>query len=290
MNRKGKRGAVVVTGASSGIGKACALHLDSKGFRVFAGVRKQPDADALKQRASDQLTPILIDVTDVSSVARAAEAVASALNDEGLFALVNNAGISLSGPLEFIPLDQLRTQLETNVIGQVAVTQAFMPLLRRGRGRVINIGSESGILSVPLGGPYCASKFAMEALTDSLRMELRPWGISVSMVAPGFVATPIIDKDRDNWSEIKQRLPQEARKLYDPSINSANRFVDKIRRFESSPDSVAKTVGKALTAKRPKRRYIAGRGARIYPIFARHTPVPLRDWILMKMLGIHKED
>src|SRR5439155_3574156 len=145
---------IVITGASTGIGRACALRLDRMGFRVFAGVRKTEDGEALKQQASERLTPVVIDVTDVASIARAAEMVAAEVGEAGLAGLVNDAGIAVAGPLEFIPIEELRKQLEVNVIGQIAVTQVFLPLLRKGHGRIVNMGSISGRLAVPLLGPY----------------------------------------------------------------------------------------------------------------------------------------
>ncbi|MGD1157325.1 MAG: SDR family oxidoreductase, partial [Terriglobia bacterium] len=185
------KGAVVITGASTGIGEACALHLDKLGFRVFAGIRKAADAEALRHRASARLVPIRLDVSDETEVEQAARNVTEALRGEGLAGLVNNAGIVVAGMLEFLPLDALRRQLEVNVVGQVAVTQAFLPHLRKARGRIVNIGSVSGLIAGPFSGAYAASKFALEALTDALRVELRPWKIHVSIVEPGNIQTPI---------------------------------------------------------------------------------------------------
>ena len=178
---------VVITGASTGIGAACALHLDQWGWRVFAGVRKQGDAEALRAQGSARLTPVSLDVTDTVSISTAASAVAGAVGAAGLAGLVNNAGIVVPGPIELLPLSDLRRQLEINVVGQVAVTQAFLPLIRAGRGRIVNMGSIAGRMATPFTGAYGASKFALEALTDALRLELQPWGISVSIIEPGAV-------------------------------------------------------------------------------------------------------
>src|SRR5436190_20383212 len=187
-------GSVVITGASTGIGKTCALRLDRLGFQVFAGVRRTEDGETLKRQASQRLTPITIDVTDSGSIAAAASMVATAVGDAGLQGLVNNAGIAVACPLEFLPISLLSQQLEVNVTGQIDVTQVFLPLLRAGNGRIVNMGSISGRMAYPLLGPYCASKFALEALTASLRMELRPWHIPVSIIEPGAIATPIWSK------------------------------------------------------------------------------------------------
>jgi NAD(P)-dependent dehydrogenase (short-subunit alcohol dehydrogenase family) len=202
-------GTVVITGASTGIGRACALHLDSLGFDVFAGVRKPEDGERLAAEGSERLRPLQLDVTDAAQVEAAAREVGEAVGDRGLAGLVNNAGIAVSAPLEFIPIDELRHQLEVNVIGQVAVTQALLGLLRRGKGRVVNIGSIGGRVALPFVGPYAASKIALEALTDSLRRELRRTGVEVSIVRPGGIATPIWDRGIGAADQIREQMPPE---------------------------------------------------------------------------------
>jgi NAD(P)-dependent dehydrogenase (short-subunit alcohol dehydrogenase family) len=177
-----RQGAVVVTGASTGIGAACALRLDHLGFQVFAGVRRKEDAQALQAKASPQLMPIFLDVTDLDSITAAMHKVAITVGNSGLIGLVNNAGIAVGAPLEFIPITEFRKQLEVNVTGQLAVTQAFLPLLRLAKGRIVNMGSITGRSATPFLGAYSASKFALEALTDALRLELRPWGIWVAIL------------------------------------------------------------------------------------------------------------
>ena len=186
--------AVLVTGASSGIGKECALRLASSGFRVFAGVRKNEDGEQLKAGASGSVTPVLLDVTDSASIANAAQSISRGLGAGGLHGLVNNAGIAVAGPLEMLPPEALRRQLNVNVVGQIAVTQAFLPMLRAARGRVIIMGSILGRLALPFVGAYSAAKFALEALAESLAMEVRPFGVSVSIIEPGNIATPIWSK------------------------------------------------------------------------------------------------
>ena len=172
------------------------MHLDGLGFRVFAGIRKSADGEALQEVASDRLRPVYLDVTDGESIRAAAEIVEAGCGASGLSGLVNNAGIVIAGPLEFLPLVSLRSQLEINVVGQIAVTQELLALLRRARGSIVNMSSVSGRVAAPFLGPYSASKFALEALSDSMRLELRPWGISVSVVEPGPIATPIWEKSR----------------------------------------------------------------------------------------------
>ena len=182
---------VVITGASTGIGAASARHLDRLGFRVFAGIRKSQDGERLRAQTSSKLTPIRFDVTDDGSIAAAADTIRAALDGDGLAGLVNNAGIAVPGPIETVPLAEARKQFEVNVLGQIAVTQAFLPLLRQGRGRIVNIGSIAGLTATPFLGLYGASKFALEALTDALRVEVRPWGINVSIIEPGAIASSI---------------------------------------------------------------------------------------------------
>lgn len=281
-------GSVVVTGASTGIGEACALRLDRRGFRVFAGVRRQADGDALRRQASKQLTPILIDVTDADSIASAVEAVASTLGEEvGLAGLVNNAGIGIAGPLEFLPIAELRKQFEVNVIGLVAVTQAFLPLLRQGQGRIINMGSIAGKSAAPFMGPYAASKFALEGLTDSLRMELLPWDIAVSLIEPGIVATPIWQKSLATADKVATMLPARAHELYEPALAGMGNMVSNLRKTAPNngvpAEVVAKAVEHALTARRPKTRYLVGSAALLQMVLGM-LPDRMRDRLITRRL------
>ena len=270
---------VVITGASSGIGKACALRLDKLGLRVFAGVRKDTDAASLKQKASGRLRPLVIDVTIPESIESARDTVSAAVQPDGLFALVNNAGIPLGGPLEFLPLDDIRKALEVNLIGAIAMTQAFLPLLRTRGGRIVNMSSVSGLIALPFLSPYAASKFALEAVTDSLRVELRPWGISVSIVEPGDVATPIWEKGLRTMDEVVKKFPPRALELYGPVRGMRERF----KPHGIPPDQVARAVEHALLARRPKARYLVGLDARILALI-RRLPAGIRDWLIARQL------
>lgn len=278
-------GAVVVTGASSGIGRAAALHLDRQGWRVFAGVRREPDGESLRREASERLTPALLDVTDAASIAAAAKQVETELAGAGLAGVVNNAGIGVGGPLEFLPLDELRSVLEVNAVGVVAVTQAFLPLLRRERGRVVVVGSISGRLSTPFAGPYCASKFAVEALCDSLRMELAPWSMQVSLVEPGDVDTPIWEKTQGYADRMLARLPQAARELYADAIVGLRRQLDESARGAAPPEACARAIAHALSARRPRTRYLVGTDARIQAALVRFLPDRLRDRLVARVLA-----
>lgn len=272
----------VITGASTGIGAACALYLDRLGWQVFAGVRKPADGEALCRQASDRLTPLLLDVTDSAAIAAAADAVTTAVGEAGLAGLVNNAGITRGGPLEFLPVAELRQQLEVNVIGQIAVTQAFLPLLRRGPGRVVNMGSISGRVAMPFMGPYAASKFALEALTDSLRLELRPWDIHVAIVEPGPIATPIWQKSLATADELTHTLPPAGHELYQAAMARARQRLVKASQAGIPAEVVAAIVAHALTAKRPKTRYPIGRGVRLAILLTKFAPDRLRDWLITR--------
>src|SRR6185312_16425833 len=206
-----QRGAVVVTGASSGIGEACARRLAGLGFQVFAGVRRPEDGERLA-RDVPGLRPLILDVTDADSIAQATRTVEQQTGGRGLAGLVNNAGVAVPAPIEYQPIDDFRRQLEINLIGQVAVTQAFLPQLRAARGRIVNMSSIGGKVAVPLLGAYAASKFGLEGFSDTLRRELRPWGIRVAVVEPGTIATPIWDKGIASGDELTRTLPPAAQR------------------------------------------------------------------------------
>jgi len=279
------QGAVVVTGASTGIGNASALKLDAEGFRVFAGVRREADGKALQQAASDRLTPIRLDVTDEAQIAEAAAEVGAAVGEAGLAGLVNNAGLGLGGPLEFFPITDLRQVLEVNVIGVVAVTQALLPLLRQGRGRIVNMGSVSGRVAAPFVGPYAASKFAIEALSDAQRLELKPWGIHVALIEPGVIATPIWQKVHEAGKALRQSITEDDQRLYGQTIERVEEMVRKLEASGHPPDVVAKVVLHALTAARPRTRYLCGKAARLQ-VWLALLPDRLRDALLLRAMGI----
>jgi NAD(P)-dependent dehydrogenase (short-subunit alcohol dehydrogenase family) len=268
---------IFITGASTGIGHATALDLDRRGFRVFATVRREEDGEALAARASSRLCVLLLDVTDTDAIGRAAAAVEAAVGEAGLDGLVNNAGVVEPGPIEFVPLDSLRRQMEVNVTGQVAVTQAFLPLLRRARGRIVNVGSVGGLNVLPFAGAYCASKFALEAVTDALRMELKAWDIDVVIVEPGSVATPIWTKGAGKM------LPEEAEALYGAGIRAMKAAVETTASQGISPDVVARVIHQALTARRPRTRYLVGRMAYVR-VLVQKLPDRLRDRLLLRRL------
>jgi NAD(P)-dependent dehydrogenase (short-subunit alcohol dehydrogenase family) len=282
-------GAVVVTGASSGIGAACALHLDRSGFRVFAGVLPGEESGPLRQKASERLTVVELDVTEPGTIRSAAETVSAAVDRAGLAGLVNNAGIgggAASGPLEFLPLDLLRRQFEVNAFGQIAVTQGFLPLLRQGHGRIVVISSMTSHLICPFNSPYSASKAALESLTAALRVELCPWAIPVSIILAGIIATPIWDKSVREMDAAAARLPREAHDLYALALATSRNLVERTSRIGSPPEVIAAVVEKALTAKRPKTCYVAGRAARLTRLVMQLALCDeIRDRIVTRVVG-----
>lgn len=278
-------GHAVVTGASTGIGHATALHLDSLGFSVWAGVRKEADAERIATAGSDRLRPLTIDVTDAASIAAAAEAVRAGADGAGLAALVNNAGVAVSAPLEFVPIDQLRHQLEVNVIGQVAVTQAFLPQLRQARGRVIMVSSIGGRIGLPLAGPYAASKFALEGISDSLRREVGHMGVDVVVIEPGGVKTPIWEKGTATADAILEGVPPEYERLYGKLEEGLREEVQRIStRTGVEPSAVAEAIGRALKADKPKTRYLVGRDAKLRGALAKRLPDRAFDKLIARAL------
>ena len=277
---------VLITGASTGIGAACAIGCAELGMTVFAGVRNPEAGAALRVRGGAAIIALELDVTDGESVKRAAGILERHVGDAGLFGLVNNAGIAIGSPLEFIPLAQLRRQLEVNVVGQIAVTQAVLPLLRRARGRIVNMGSIAGRGTIPMTGPYSASKHALEAVTDALRLELYPWGIEVSIIEPGAIATPIWDKSLQISHDVEKDMPVEAKHLYEAAAARIRETMSVAAARAIPPDAVVKAVLHALTAKRPKTRYLVGRDAKLRALMLKWLPDRLQDWLLKKVLRL----
>jgi NAD(P)-dependent dehydrogenase (short-subunit alcohol dehydrogenase family) len=272
-------GTVLVTGASSGIGEATALHLNELGFDAVGAVRKDEDAERLRSKG---LRTVRLDVTDAASIA----AARSELGDIPLTGLVNNAGIAVAAPLEFLPLDQLRRQLEVNVVGQVAVIQQFLPALRAARGRIVNVSSIGGRLALPLVSPYNASKFALEAISDSLRRELLAQGVDVIVIEPGGVKTPIWGKSTETADEFQKGMPPEAEQLYGAMVQGVRTRTAKIAQETGiEAREVAEVIGRALTAKRPRTRYLVGRDAKIRGAMARVMPDRMMDRAIVKQLS-----
>jgi NAD(P)-dependent dehydrogenase (short-subunit alcohol dehydrogenase family) len=278
------KGSILVTGASTGIGEACARHFDRLGWKVFAGVRRDEDGERLKAGTSGHLRPVLLDVTDVASVETAVKEIAAVLGDAGLTAVVNNAGIALGGPVEYLALDDWRRQFEVNVIGQLAVTKAVLPLIRRSAtpGRIVFMGSIGGRVASPFIGPYAASKHAIEAIAESMRHELADTGIRTVVVEPGAVSTPIWDKGQSAADDIEANLSPEALQRYAPAIAGLRKAMEFQARTGVDPEVVARVVEKAVTSPRPAARYLVGRDAKLMAMVARVLPDRARD-VAMRM-------
>jgi NAD(P)-dependent dehydrogenase (short-subunit alcohol dehydrogenase family) len=279
---------VLITGASTGIGRATALHLAGAGWTVFAGVRKLADGEALAAAGGVQVEPVVLDVTDPAQIATAVERV----NEHGgrLDALVNNAGIGYGGPLELLPIGDLRDQLEVNVLGPVAVTQALLPALRRARtlkgtgGRIVLVSSIGGRVAMAYTAPYAASKHAIEAIGDALRVELHSSHVQVALIEPGSVATPIWDKGRAQGDGLS--VPPELADQYGHVPAAMNKVLSDTERRGVPPEQVAKTIAGALTARRMKARYVIGRDARAMLIAKRLLPDHLFDRVARRALGV----
>ena len=271
---------VVITGAASGIGRACALRFDRLGYRVLAGVRRPEDAEALKAASDGRIEPLTLEVTNQQTVT----AAAAVLGDAPLHGLVNNAGIAVAGPVELVPLERWRTQLEINVIGLVSVTQAFLPALRRGCGRIVNIGSIAGRSALPCSGPYCASKYAVEAITDSLRMELAPFGIAVAVSEPGAVATPIWDKSARIAEEMSGQVDPSLYQLYSGLVDKIRKLAAQAGRGAIPVEEVVRAVEHALTSARPHTRYPVGRDAKLRLLLKR-LPDRVMDRLIMRRIS-----
>ena len=271
---------ILVTGAAKGIGQATALHLAKQGFHVFAGVRKVEDGAALQAQAGASLTPVLLDVTVGEQIAATAQQIGVTVGGAGLYGVVNNAGMAVPAPLEFVPLDELRRQLEINVIGQVAVTQALLPLVRQAKGRIVNVSSIGGRLASPLMGPYNMSKFAVEAMTDVLRQELQADGIAVVAILPGAVATPIWGTATATADQLIAAMPPAMLERYGKMIEGVRKFAANGAKNGAPPQLVADAIALALTAARPRTRYVVGRDARFAARFVAPLPDRWRDRLM----------
>lgn len=277
------KGAIVITGASTGMGEYCAVELANLGYRVFAGVRKVSDGDALKKQVPT-IEPLLIDVVDEAQVREAAKTVEQALNGQPLLALWNNAGISVNGPIEFLPVSEVRRQLDVNVIGQVAATQAFLPMLRKSKGRILITGSIGGFFTTPMLTPYCMSKYAMEALADGLRRELRPFGVHVVLLEPGGIKSKIFEKGIGQSEEFIQSAPPAMMETYGWLVGALRKIAPQMEARAHSPAEVQRCVLHALESPTPKTRYRMGADSTAQKIISK-LPDRVQDKLVAKMMG-----
>lgn len=261
---------VLVTGAGRGIGLAITRHMSALGWEVYAGARSE---GALRELADlPRVNPIRLDISDRDSVAALPDALPSTLDG-----VVNNAGVVVNGPVEGLTLDDLSWQLEVNVVAQIAVTQAVLPKIRAAKGRIVFISSVSGLITTPGTGAYCASKYALESLADALRIELRPWGIAVSLVEPGPIRTDIWGEILVDHDRMVARLADEHRALYAPQLKGTRKLLARMQKTAADPEKVVRAVDHALTARRPKSRYLLDTASRVQKLVLGLTPTALND-------------
>lgn len=272
---------VLVTGASRGIGRAIVTRLAAQGWRVIAAVRTEQDAASVSAIDPQHISTVLLDVTDPEQVAALPDALPAALD-----AVVNNAGIVVAGAIETVSPPAWRQQFEVNVIGQVAVTQAVLPSLRAARGRVVFISSLNGQISLPLLGPYSASKFALEACADALRVEVKPWGVPVVLVEPAQTDTDMWRGADDMVRDTEAAMSDAQRELYAAHIAGMKKFVPAARKMAVSTDRVVSVVEEALTARRPRARYVVGIGPKVQLALMTNLPTAVRDRLVGTMARI----
>jgi len=270
----------LISGVSRGIGRATALRLAAAGWTVYGTVRQEADGEALVAEAAGEIVPLQLDVASDDQIA--------ALDDdlpERLDAIVNNAGIVVSGPLETLSADDLREQFEVNVVGAVALTNLVLPRLRASRGRIVFVSSLSGIVSTPMTGAYNASKFALEAIADAWRLELRPWGIAVSLVEPAMTDTDLWRKAPETLEAEVAEMTPEHRSLYGEHLDGMRKAVPRIQKMAKPVDTVAAAIERALTAERPRPRYPVGVDVRVQAALSGVTPDRVKDAAFGRLTG-----
>jgi NAD(P)-dependent dehydrogenase (short-subunit alcohol dehydrogenase family) len=277
---------VLITGASTGIGRATALRLAAREWRVFAGVRKEEDAESLRAEASGRLEPLMLDVTEPAQIAAAAERIGTETVETGLHGLVNNAGIAVPGPLETLPIADFERQIQVNLTAQVAVTQAMLPLVRKARGRIVFVTSIGGRMALPIFGPYHAAKFGLEAVGDVFRQELRPFGVDVAVIEPGSVATPIWDRGQAEADSFLAGASAEQKRLYAEMTEAVREAARRTAARGIAPEKVAARIEHALGARRPRSRYLVGADARGQALAKKLLPDRAVDWLIRRMTGL----
>jgi NAD(P)-dependent dehydrogenase (short-subunit alcohol dehydrogenase family) len=274
-------GTVLVTGTSSGIGRACAVDLAGRGFHVLAGVRRESDGEAVRTLHPDRIEPLLLDVTDLDAIAKLPDRVGGALAG-----LVNNAGLSIPGPVEYLSVADIRHQLDVMLLAPFALTHTLLPALRAAQGRVVNIGSIGGRVGLPFISPYNAAKAGIAGMSDSLRQELAPVGVHVALVEPGSIATDIWDRGIAAGDELLEGLPEEGRRLYGRRLELVKKAAAATGRRGVPPAKVAAAVGHALSADKPKTRYLVGSDARGQAVLRAVLPDRALDAVVARVSGV----
>ena len=286
---------ILVTGTSSGIGRAAAFTLAENGYRVLAAVRKQGDVDALLAESATRglgrsIEPIILDVTHGGQIATAVEIVRNKIAAGGrLHAIVHNAGAQWAGPIETMPLTEWRLQFDVTFFGPIALTQQLLPLLRASRGRVINVTSIGGIMPGPMIAAYQAAKAAVEAVSDSMRIEFAPFGVHVSAIAPGSIATPMLSRSPDQLNRLADALPESLKPVYADALRAFAKTVGSAQKFSTSPAKASLTILRAVTARRPRTRYLIGTDAKLSAWFKRHLPDRWMDAIIVRTFGLPRQ-
>jgi NAD(P)-dependent dehydrogenase (short-subunit alcohol dehydrogenase family) len=278
--------AVVISGASTGIGAACALELERRGFQVFAGVRSDEAESGLKAKSSGRLIPIRLDITDARQIEDAVARVREETGEKGLYGLVNNAGIAIAGPMELVPMEEIHRQFEVNFFGHLAMTQAFLPMIRQAKGRIVFTSSINGAMSPPYFGPYSASKWALEAMVDALRLELRFWKIEVLSVLPGPIDTPIWKKSLASADVLSKKIAPEIMSMYEADLDIVRAMAKESSRIAAPVEKVVEAVVHALTASKPNPRYYLRFRNRLLSRGFKVVPDRLRDWIIKKAMKL----
>jgi NAD(P)-dependent dehydrogenase (short-subunit alcohol dehydrogenase family) len=281
---------VVITGASSGIGKSCVARMSQLGWQVFATVRKQSDSDQIAREFGANVHPVLMDLENEASIAAAAQQIESQAAAHGLDGLVNVAGVGMVRPLEYASMKDLRQIFDINFFGQIAVTQALSRLLRKARGRIVNITSVGVNVAIPFGGLLHASKSAFAKVSDTLRLEMHSSGVRVIAIEPGAISTPAVDKTLGDLEEVIRNLPPEAQAQYGALIRKMAKRGYEMEKNGSSPDVVADAVQHALTSSRPRIRYRVGKHAKILATLPKILPERVMDALLRKMLGLSETE
>lgn len=285
MNGNRKK-TVVITGASSGIGYCCVASMIREGWKVFGTVRKAADGEKLRAEISPDVIPVLMDVTDRATIAKAAQEVEAHLSGGGINGLVNVAGVGMVRPVEYTSSAEMRQIFEINVFGQVEVTEAFLPMIRIARGRIVNISSVGAHFGIPFGGLLNGSKGAFGLISDSMRLELRPFGIAVSTIEPASIKTPAVDKTLGDVEGVIRKLPPRGAEEYGTMLRTANRRAYEKEMRGSPPDVVARAVHHALTSAAPKARYRVGKGSLMLSTLPKILPERIFDALLLRIFGM----
>jgi NAD(P)-dependent dehydrogenase (short-subunit alcohol dehydrogenase family) len=273
---------ILITGATSGIGRHAALHLARAGHRVFATGRNRAALDTLQAEGADNLETLRLDVTDARSILEVKNAIDQRTGGYGVDVLVNNAGYGTAGPTELITDEDLRAQYDVNVFGLMAVTRAFVPQMReRGHGRIVNVSSLGGRFTLPFMGAYNSTKYAVESLSDALRVELAPFGLKVSLIEPGVIETGFADRSVGEAEKYKH--PDSP---YRPVLDRMDEIRKMSDRTAVGPECISRAIEKAATSRWPSARYVAPLRARLMIGFMRALPTRLADWLLRITMGL----